>query len=159
MSSASLDVFEKTLQTTHIWLDQIMEETGPDRQVAWHVLGATLRTLRDRLPINLAIHLGAQLPILIRGLYYDQWSPPKEPLDIRSADEFLTQVAEKLKGIRPVNAQSAVRAVLATLNHYVPEGQIHKVQSALPKDILTLWPANRASAGTEYGETRQAARG
>jgi uncharacterized protein (DUF2267 family) len=158
MSSASLEVFDKTLQTTHIWLDEIMKAVGPDRQVAWHVLGATLRTLRDRLPLGLAVHLGAQLPLLIRGLYYDQWSPPSEPLALRSADEFLAHVAEKLTGIRPVNARSAVQAVFATITHHVPEGQIRKVQSVLPKDILALWPQDPASAGTEYGEPRQKAR-
>src|SRR6266540_3290801 len=73
MSATGLDVFDKTLQTTHTWLDEIMRTVGPDRQVAWHVLGAVLRVLRDRLPVGLAAHLGAQLPILVRGVYYDQW--------------------------------------------------------------------------------------
>ena len=68
MSSTGLDVFDKTLQTTHQWLDDLMEELGPDRQVAWHALGAVLRALRDRLPLGLAAHLGSQLPILVRGV-------------------------------------------------------------------------------------------
>jgi len=59
MSASGLEVFDKTLQTTHIWLDQIMKEIGPDRHVAWHVLGAELRTLRDRISLGLAAHLGA----------------------------------------------------------------------------------------------------
>ena len=59
MSATGLDVFDKTIQTTNIWLDEIMEDMGPDRQVAWHTLGAVLRTLRDRLPPDLAAHLGA----------------------------------------------------------------------------------------------------
>ena len=75
MSTTGLDVFDKTLQTTNIWLDEIMDVVGPDRGVAWHVLGAVLRTLRDRLPLGLAAHLGAQLPLLVRGTYYDQFQP------------------------------------------------------------------------------------
>ena len=75
MSATGLDVFDKTLQSTNIWLDEIMEKLGPDRQVAWHVLSAVLHALRDRLQIGLAVHLGAQLPLLVRGLYYDQWHP------------------------------------------------------------------------------------
>jgi uncharacterized protein (DUF2267 family) len=39
MSATGLDVFDKTLQTTHTWLKEIMEELGSDRQVSWHVLG------------------------------------------------------------------------------------------------------------------------
>ncbi|TMJ79725.1 MAG: DUF2267 domain-containing protein, partial [Alphaproteobacteria bacterium] len=49
MSATGLDVFDKTLQTTNIWLDEIMGKLGPDRQVAWHVLSAVLHALRDRL--------------------------------------------------------------------------------------------------------------
>jgi hypothetical protein len=49
MSATGLDVFDKTLQTTNIWLDEIMAKLGPDRQVAWHVLGAVLHALRDDL--------------------------------------------------------------------------------------------------------------
>src|SRR2546423_5270300 len=59
MSATGLDVFDRTLQITNIWLDEIMETLGPDRQVAWHALGAVLRALRDRLPLGLAVHLGA----------------------------------------------------------------------------------------------------
>src|SRR6266849_5468487 len=91
MSATGLDVFDKTLQATHTWLDQISTQIGPDRQLAWRVLGAVLRALRDRLPIGLAAHLGAQLPLLVRGLYYDQWRPSEEPRQMRSRDEFLAQ--------------------------------------------------------------------
>ncbi len=67
MSANGLPVFDKTVQTTNIWLDQIMERLGPDRQVAWKVLGTVLHKLRDRLPVEAAAHLGAQLPLLVRG--------------------------------------------------------------------------------------------
>ncbi|HEX2940904.1 MAG TPA: DUF2267 domain-containing protein, partial [Rhodopila sp.] len=87
MSTSGLDVFDKTLQTTHIWLDEVMEAVGPDRNVAWHVVGATLRTLRDRLPLELAAHLGAQLPLLVRGAYYDQYRPGHVHEKIHSEDE------------------------------------------------------------------------
>lgn len=58
MSATGLEVFDKTLQTTNIWLDEIMADHGPDRRVAWHMLGAVLRTLRDWLQIELAANLG-----------------------------------------------------------------------------------------------------
>ncbi|MFL5268204.1 MAG: DUF2267 domain-containing protein [Stellaceae bacterium] len=63
MSATGLEAFDKTLQTTNVWLDEIVKELGPDRQVAWHGLGAVLRALRDRLPVDEAAHLGAQLPV------------------------------------------------------------------------------------------------
>jgi uncharacterized protein (DUF2267 family) len=56
MSASGLDVFDKTLQTTHIWLDELMAEIGRDRQVAWNVLGAVLRAVRDRVPVEVERH-------------------------------------------------------------------------------------------------------
>ncbi|CDN48152.1 Hypothetical protein NGAL_HAMBI2427_17120 [Neorhizobium galegae bv. orientalis] len=42
MSASGIAVFDKTLQTTHTWLDDLMADQGLDRQLAWHVLGAVL---------------------------------------------------------------------------------------------------------------------
>lgn len=139
MSATGLDVFDKTLQTTHIWLDEIMAITGPDRHVAWHVLGAVLRTVRDRVPVPLAVHLGAELPILVRGIYYDQWRVAEQPEKYRSVDEFLRHIGDKLGAIRPVNRQDAARAVFNVLTRHIARGQIEKVRDALPEDIRDLW--------------------
>jgi uncharacterized protein (DUF2267 family) len=147
MSATGLDVFDKTLQTTHIWLDEIMAVTGPDRHVAWHVLGAVLRTVRDRVPVPLAAHLGAELPILVRGIYYDQWHVADQPERYRSADEFLRHVADKLGAIRPVNWQDATRAVFNVLTRHVARGQIEKIRDALPEDVRDLWRLDLAPAG------------
>lgn len=42
MSTTSLETFDRTLHHTHIWLDEIMARFGPDKWVAWRVLGAVL---------------------------------------------------------------------------------------------------------------------
>ena len=72
MSATGLDVFDKTLQTTNSWLDEISQTLGPDRKLAWKVLSIVLHKLRDRIPVDLSAHLGAELPLLVRGTYYDQ---------------------------------------------------------------------------------------
>src|SRR3981189_922621 len=73
MSATGLEVFDKTVQTTNAWLKEIMEATGLDRRRAYRALAAVLQALRDRLTVGEVAQLGAQLPILVRGLYYDQW--------------------------------------------------------------------------------------
>src|ERR671919_1263354 len=138
MSAAGLDVFDKTLQTTHIWLNEIMEDLGPDRQVAWKVLSVVLRKLRDRLPIGLAAHLGAQLPILVRGIYYDQFEPSKLPTEW-DVEAFVHEVSRWLSDARPVDPIAATRAVFQVLSRHIPPGQIEKVQHALPADLRALW--------------------
>jgi uncharacterized protein (DUF2267 family) len=147
MSASGLDVFDKTLQTTHVWLKDIMDATGPDRQVAWHVLGAVLRAVRDRIPLDLAVHLGAELPILVRGTYYDQWRPELQPERYRSLDEFLERVSAGLGGIRPVDPRDAARSVFDVLTRHLPEGQVGKVRDALPADVRALWHEAASAPG------------
>ena len=139
MSANGLDVFDKTLETTHIWLKEIMADLGPDRQAAWKVLSVVMRKLRDRLPLGLAAHLGAQLPLLIRGAYYDQFEPSRLPVACDSREEFAAEVAEWLSDIRPVDPDEAVRSVFRVLSHHVDPGQIAKVIEALPKSLRQSW--------------------
>ncbi len=139
MSANGVDVFDKTLETTHIWLNEICEDLGPDKQVAWKVLSTVLHKLRDRLTVNLAAHLGAQLPLLVRGVYYDQFEPAKLPTGCNSREEFVAEVAEWLSDTRPVDPDLAVRSVFRVLSNHVSEGQIAKVREALPKSLRQSW--------------------
>jgi len=140
MSTSGLDVFDKTLQTTNIWLDEIMADVGPDRQIAWKVLSVVLHKLRDRVTLGLAAHLGAELPLLVRGVYYDQFEPAKLPADW-SAEDFVKEVARWLSDVRPVEPKLAIRTVFAVLSRHVSRGQIAKIQDALPQDLRSLWIA------------------
>ena len=151
MSATGLEVFDKTLQTTNIWLNEIMDRIGPDRQVAWKVLSTVLHKLRDRLPVELAAHLGAQLPLLVRGVYYDQFEPARMPSDCRTPEDFIKEVAEWLTDIRPVDPEEAIAAVLGVLNRHLSEGQVAKVRGALPKALRLVWDGADARALAEAG--------
>src|SRR4051812_15292512 len=66
MSVNGLETFDRSIHATNR-LKEISNEIGADRRLAWRVLGAVLRTLRDRLPVEDAAHLAAQLPLVIGG--------------------------------------------------------------------------------------------
>src|SRR5207249_4578104 len=84
MTATGLDVFDATIQKTNSWLDDVMQVGGwPDRHTAYRALRATLHALRDRLIIDEVAQLGAQLPMLIRGLYYEGWDPSNKALKER----------------------------------------------------------------------------
>jgi uncharacterized protein (DUF2267 family) len=139
MRATGLDVFDETLQATHVWLDELTAELGPDRHVAWHMLGAVLRALRDRLPLELAAHLGSQLPLLVRGIYYDQWCAVGLPTRYRSLDEFLDAVLDHAGASWSVDPQDAAIAVFDVLTRHLPEGQIRKLRDSLPAEVRALW--------------------
>jgi len=141
MSATGLDVFDKTLQTTNSWLDEIMAAIGPDRQLAWKVLSIVLHVLRDRLSVDAAAHLSAQLPLLVRGVYYDQYQPWRQPSDCATIEAFTAEVAKWLRDVRPVDPKTATRAVFGLLLHRLDPGQVAKIQNVLPASIRDFWQA------------------
>jgi uncharacterized protein (DUF2267 family) len=143
MSATGLEVFDKTIQTTNIWLDDIMDVLGPDRRLAWRVLSGVLHSIRDHLPAELSAHVSAQLPLLVRGVYFDRWRPSATPDRNRSQEAFLARVHDELAQSRPVGAQDAAVAVMRTLNRHLEPGLVEKIRSSLPEEIRRLWPAPR----------------
>jgi uncharacterized protein (DUF2267 family) len=140
MSSTGLEVFDETVHKTNIWLKEIAQVLGPDRHRAYNALRAVLHCLRDRLTVDEAAQLGDQLPMLVRGIYYEAWHPAGKPEKIRTREEFLARVSTHLPKARPINAEDAARAVFQVLEKYVTAGEIEDVVQAMPQEIRTLWP-------------------
>lgn len=144
MSASGLPVFDKTLQTTHIWLHEIGETIGPDEQRCYHALRAVLFALRDRLTTEEAFHLSSQLPILVRGIFWDAYRPAGKPERLRSREEFLQRIETAIGEIGPMNPEDCARAVFRVLEHYVPPGELDEVKEMLPEPIRTLFPGEQS---------------
>ncbi len=140
MTVASLDVFQTTLHKTNAWLKELMDELDwSDRHAAYLGLRATLHALRDRLTVEEVAQLGAQLPMLIRGLYYEGWDPTGKPVPERRPEAFLVRVAQKLPADAPADPEPVVRAVFRVLARRVSEGEIEDVKHVLPAGIREFW--------------------
>jgi uncharacterized protein (DUF2267 family) len=107
---------------------------------AYKCLRAVLQTLRDRLPVDLAVHFGAQLPMLVRGLYYEGWEPSKVPMKM-SRDEFLEAVRTKIVADRVIDPIETVQNVLAVVASHMGDGEMQKVMDSFPRDMQSLFPA------------------
>lgn len=63
------------------WLRVVAEVLDTeDRVFAHRVLRAWLHVVRDRLPVDGAAHLAAQLPEFLRGVFYEGWTPSRVPV-------------------------------------------------------------------------------
>lgn len=140
MSHTGYPTFDRTLQETHIWLNEICETVGPDRQRAYHALRSVLLALRDRLPIEEAFDLSAQLPMLVRGLFWESYRPVDKPERYRSRDEFLEQVSETLGLNQQMDPEECARAVFGILARHVRPGEVEQVKHSLPEDVRSLFP-------------------
>lgn len=139
MHSETTAVFANTIDLTGHWLDDIAGETGWNSRRAYSALRAVLHVLRDRLTIEEAVDLGAQLPLLVRGVYYEGWRPSVHPLKYRHKEDFLQRVAELYPGLEEDQRELAVRAVFKVLARHVTSGEIEQVKDQLPADVRALW--------------------
>ena len=140
MSQTGVAAFDSTIQTTNVWLHDIMERLGwQDRHCAYHALRAVLHALRDRLPVDQAAALGAQLPMLVRGFYYEGWHPAGTPTKDRRREDFLAHIAAAFRDDPGIDPENVARAVFQAIAKHVTPGEIKHVKIALPSEIRSLW--------------------
>jgi uncharacterized protein (DUF2267 family) len=147
MSALGLAGFDQTVQLSNKWLKELMLELGwKQRNRAMLALRSTLHALRDRLPLAEAVQLGAQLPLLLRGAYYEGWRPQVKPRRDQYGQAFLAAIEKGFRrrpGQAPANAKQIAGAVFAVLDRRVSRGEIDQVRHCLPSSIRVLWPERR----------------
>ena len=80
---SEVELIDRSVEKTNVWLKELAEELGTDdRKFAYRVLRAYLHAVRDRLMVDEAAQLAAQLPELVRGIYYEGWVPSRTPTSL-----------------------------------------------------------------------------
>ena len=140
MTNTGLEIFDTTLQETHRWLKIVMEELNTDdRRVAFAALRAGLHALRDRIgPVN-AVHFGAQLPMLLRGMFYEGWRLANSATRERHMAGFLEHVNQELPKALYNDPEDIVRAVFEVVSERIDSGEVGKLIKILPPELRDLW--------------------
>lgn len=139
MTTTGFSNFDKTVQKTNELLDSIEKEFGWEdrRGESYSVLREILHALRDRLGINESAHFASQLPMLLRGVYYDGWDPAKVPMKM-DRDEFLNRIRTNLNYSFDEDMESIVRMVFDKIFESTNENSRISLIASLPEDIATL---------------------
>lgn len=141
MTSIS-QIWDKTIAKTNERLKEVGKEVGSENaSTILLALRSVLHALRDRLHPDEATDLAAQLPILLKGIYFDGWNPSATPVKARTKEEFLRLVMQSMPpGTAPVDAERFTRAVFNVLRAHVSPGEVRDVQAMLPAGLKALWP-------------------
>jgi uncharacterized protein (DUF2267 family) len=139
MSQPGLEALETSFQKTHEWIAEVSEAANVDKATAYKALRAILHGLRDRLPVMESVHLAAQLPLLLRGVYYEGWMPEAVPIKYSRAG-FLHEIAPHLSTKHALDPAEICGVVFMVLNRRLSPGEITKVRGILPEDLRSLWP-------------------
>ena len=140
MSALGLKIIDESVQAANAWINDVNARTGWDhKQRAYRMLRQVLHVIRDHLGVDEAAQLGAQFPILIRGIYYEGWNPSKTPVAERSRDGFVARVQDAFQGDPLGDAPEAIAAVMAVLRARISEGEMADVEKSFSKEIRTLF--------------------
>lgn len=130
---------DHSVEVTNIWLEELAAELGTgNRREAYRVLRAFLHTLRDRLTVEEAAELSAQLPVLVRGVFFQNWRPGRTPARYRDRNEFLARFAGEAGLEGESSVSYAAEAAMRTFRSHVSAGEIDDVLAVLPEDVREL---------------------
>jgi uncharacterized protein (DUF2267 family) len=133
--------FNTAAQSAEVWVDDLTSRLAwHDRDRAYMALLATLHALRDCVGRDEAVFLGAQLPALLRGLYYEGWHPGNRATT-RKRDAFLARVHDGVRRDPAVDPEQVARAVLALLVARLSAAEVEDAKTATPRELHNLWPS------------------
>ena len=145
MMNTDVSALNHTLTETHEWLEELVRKGGFEvEQQAYSWFRAVLHTIRDRLTVEEAAHFASQLPMLVRGFYYEGWRPALAPNEWTTLDDFFSRIRESLHAPTQEDVgdmRQPTGAVLTLLTEKLTEGQVRHVREQLPKEVQELWPA------------------
>jgi uncharacterized protein (DUF2267 family) len=141
MSSKGLEVVDHSVQLIHEWLNELSDLLGwSEQRHVLQLLRSTLMGIRDHLPHEESADFAAQLPIIVRGLYFENWRPAVTPVKDRSKTAFLDAIAERMTTVQNYRGETDITTVLEFLNSRISVGETSQVRNALPPKIRDLWP-------------------
>lgn len=141
MSAQGLEVIDHTVQLTHEWINELRERLAwSSSRDALRLLRVTLVQVRDHLGHEEVAQLSAQMPLLIRGMFFEGWKPAQTPLRDRKLDHFIAAIEDQVSEVMDWRGRQDILAVFKTLNNRISEGEIRDVKAALPEGIRELWP-------------------
>jgi uncharacterized protein (DUF2267 family) len=136
-SKNHVSLFQKTLQKSEVWVAEMHTELEwMSADDVYHLLRATLQALRDQLSLSEAAHFSAQLPLLLRGTFYESWDPMGKA-QANSKREFLELVRQKMgpQGQLNFDLELGVSVTLRTLSKHISPGEVQDVLSAFEPSL------------------------
>ena len=144
-----LDPFGESVRASQVWIEDVMRETGLDRRAAMQALRAVLHAIRDEVTVRQSGHLAAEMPTLVRGLYFEGWEPGRPPPTNHSPERFTERVRSELaRSGLDVDGAAIVRSVFRVLERRMPVPAA-KIKQALPRELRAWWPTTIAEQTAE----------
>lgn len=140
MGGMGLKIIDEASHSANIWVRDLHERTGwEDKQRSFRLLRAVLHALRDHLTVDEAAQLAAQLPVLIRGIYFEGWNPSRTPVKERTKEGFIAIVQKDFQTDPMGDAEHAIGAVFDVLDAHVSGGEMNHIRNSFTREMRDLF--------------------
>ena len=145
MSAVKLSVFRKPVAKANGWIKEIGKRMKwNDEEDALKALRVVLHALRDRLTIDEAAQLSAQLPLVVRGIFFEGWRPHGHAHRAGGLNGFFGEIDAQLPNVTPRDRKRAVQIVFDVLAHHISQGEVGDIAAVLPAEMSEFWTATVA---------------
>ncbi len=140
MTATTVHSFAHAAEQAQQWVNELCADLGWSERRAYRLLRSVLHTLRDWLRADEMADLAAQLPTLVRGVYFEGWGPSDAPPAERSKADFIARVDADFADDPIYDTAVAIAAVFRLLDRHVSSGEIDQVRASMRKSLRKLWP-------------------
>lgn len=144
--SKRVSVFARTAHKSQEWIREMQKELKwISGDSTYHLLRAVLQSLRDQMSINEAAHFSAQLPILLRGTFFEGWNPQISELSGSTKDEFLQNVKHRMGplGTQKFELESGVLVALNVIKKHISAGEMKDFTGMINPSLKNFIEKNR----------------
>ncbi|MCZ0962528.1 DUF2267 domain-containing protein [Paracoccus benzoatiresistens] len=139
MAVTGISTLDHAPQVFAEWLNELCADLGWEKPRANLLLSETLHAVRDFLTVDEAADLAAQLPVLVRGVFFEGWDPSRTPVKPRNKADLLARVEARFQREPLEDSERAVAAVFDLLRRHISWGELEQVKHAMRKSIQELW--------------------
>lgn len=136
-----VSVFDRTIHKSQEWIKEMHADLNwLTANEVYGLLRSVLQTLRDQLTVDEAAHFAAQLPLLLRGAFYESWDPKTEPSRGKTREEFITTVKDKMGSMGSLNfdLEEGVSVALKVIDRHISEGEMSDIKDSLTLSLKNL---------------------
>jgi uncharacterized protein (DUF2267 family) len=142
MTAQGLEVIDHSVHLAHEWINELAARLGwSSKRSTLRLMRVTLHHIRDHLLPDEMAQLSAQLPLLIRGFFFEGWVPKRTPVKERQATDFIASISARMDDTEEYRGHEDIKCVFDLLNARLSRGEVEDVRANLPSDLRQLWTA------------------
>ncbi|MFK7837445.1 MAG: DUF2267 domain-containing protein [Sulfitobacter sp.] len=141
MTAQGLEGIDHSVHLTHEWVNELADRLDyASHRSALRLMRVVLHRVRDHLMVNEVAQLSAQLPLLIRGFFFEGWVPKLTPIKERHAEDFVAFIRTQMRETDEYRGRDDITCVFDLINARISRGEVEDVRASLPADLRALWP-------------------